>query len=85
MAIPLLSTYNFKATALGASDMYLAYYNDKSEEPGKGTLHLYFYPSLVLCKSIVFPKISQLGLIQGYLLAITSTFQVFSLPELDLM
>ena len=53
MAIPMMSTYNFKVQALGASDLYLAYYNDKSDEPGKGTLYLHFYPSLVLSKSVV--------------------------------
>ena len=53
MAIPTMSTYNFKVHALCSSDLYLAFYNDTSQEIGKGTLYLYFYPSLVLSKSIV--------------------------------
>ena len=90
MALPTISTYNFKALSLGCSDLYLAIYNDKSEEPGKGTLYLHEYPSMVLFKSLViftkvFPRIIQLTLVQGYLLTITSSFQVFSLHDFSIL
>jgi hypothetical protein len=86
----MMTNYNFKTEALGASENYLAFYEDKSEEPNKGTLYLYYYPSLILCKSIVifiktFNKISQLEISQGYLIVTSSCFQIFSLPELNMM
>lgn len=46
-------TYNFKALVLGTSDTYLVYWNDKSEDPGKGSLYLHFYPSFTLHKCLV--------------------------------
>lgn len=90
MAFPEMSTYNLKALCIGASEKYLAYYSDKSEDPGKGSLNLHFYPSLILHKSIVkniqaFPKTIQIDIKLGYLIVLTSTFQVFSLPDMNMM
>jgi hypothetical protein len=90
MAIPLMSNYNFKAGVLAASDNYLLYFEDRSEEPGKGTLYIYYYPSLILCNSVViksqlFSKVTHLQIAQGYLITNSPCFQVFTLPDLTLV
>lgn len=87
MVIPSMSTHEIRVSAICVSDKYLIVFDSKSEGD---QLFVYTQPLLEVHKAIVssiqpFSQVKQMEIAQGYLLVLSSCFQAYTLPDLQLM